>query len=77
MTQTVCLCGTAGPAATFGKCQQLYLLNIVARQSDEILTVRSVSVVVINYQIDGHFPLQTVDVSMTEVIAELVNLRNQ
>lgn len=75
------MCGTAGPAATFvvvfGKCQQPYLLNIVARQSDEILTVRSVSVVVINNQIDGHFPLQTVDVSMTEVIAELVNLRNQ
>lgn len=60
----------------FRKRQRPHLLHVVPRQPAEILTVRPVSVVVDN-QVDGHFPLQTADVAVTEVIAQLVNLTNQ
>lgn len=55
-------------------CQRAHLVHVVPWRPDEVLAVRLVPVSVVNHQIDRHLPLQTADVSMAEVIAELVNL---
>lgn len=47
---------------------------VAAQHPDKVLAVRSGPIAVVGNQVNGHFPFQTSDVTMTEVVAELVNL---
>lgn len=52
-----------------------HLIHVVARWPDEVFTVGFVPISLVHHQIDRHFPFQTADVSMAEVITELMNLK--
>lgn len=53
---------------------QPHLFCAAAQHADEVLAVPPGCVAAVSSPVEGHFPLQTADVSMAEVVAELVNL---
>lgn len=53
-----------------------HMIRQVGGGSREVVEVRFTDLSFFYDQVDGHFAFQTADVTVAEVIAELMNLRN-